>query len=311
MEQLELATPTMFDKVPTADEQVMLAMNELGKRFRFCPDIHSPSFLGVGGYASVFRGTLADAEVAIKVFQKTMANTPFLHEVSAWNRLRAIPHHPCFPQVHEVGWSEGGVLGFVVMSYIPDQTYLEEMSGRKPVLSRRNRLAVLAHVLSGLSHLATHGLIHRDIKPDNITVGVQPKILDLGLLVKAGQRRDPSDRHAFGGTPRYMAPECFNLNLTLTPAVDVFSLGLLMAESFGARFLTLDSKQLREMRALGCTGLAEADYDSRFKNSMIAHAFKLTLGQMLHNDPSKRMTASQACREISDIVAAIDETESE
>lgn len=93
----------------------------------------------------------------------------------------------------------------------------------------RSRLRIVAEGLSaGLEALHSRGIVHRDVKPENILVcGGRPVLLDFGVAQAIGPLSEPSA--TFAGTPRYMAPELFS-GARPTPANDAFSLGVLLYE---------------------------------------------------------------------------------
>jgi serine/threonine protein kinase len=101
-------------------------------------------------------------------------------------------------------------------------------------LSFRQKAELVREVARGLSVAHAHGLVHRDLKPDNVLVGpeMRPRILDFGLALT----REEAGRLAggFEGTPLYASPEQA-LGKPLSPASDVFSFGSLMFKVFTGR----------------------------------------------------------------------------
>ena len=111
-------------------------------------------------------------------------------------------------------------------------------------------------VLSALLVLHERGLVHRDIKSNNILLGSDPsclKVSDFGLTIKADEANDPT-KSTVVGTPLWMAPEIF-LTRTYSPAVDVWALGVVLIEMCEGRppYHKLDRKAaLKEICSKGC-----------------------------------------------------------
>ena len=93
-------------------------------------------------------------------------------------------------------------------------------------LNPQQKASLLREVARGLAVAHAHGLVHRDLKPDNIIVGpdMRPRILDFGLAVLPGEMKPPD---GFAGTPLYASPEQLACK-TVTSASDIFSFGATM-----------------------------------------------------------------------------------
>jgi serine/threonine-protein kinase len=164
--------------------------------------------LGAGGMGSVWaaRQIALDREVAVKVLHAAVREgTSLRREALA---LAAI-HHPSVVQVFDYGETEDGI-PFVVMELVRGES-LAALVDRVGSLHVDEALSVVLPLLEGLAAVHRAGIVHRDIKPDNVVLtadpaGPVPKLLDFGI---ARQHQGPHLTGTGGlvGTPPYMAPE--------------------------------------------------------------------------------------------------------
>lgn len=201
--------------------------------------------LGAGGMGEVYLAldTKLDREVAIKVLPPdslTAENCKrqLLREAQAAAKL----DHPNICTVHEV--NETDSLTFIVMQYIKGETLAEKMM-RQP-LELNTVLALAEQAAEGLAEAHTHGVVHRDLKPQNmmITPRGQLKILDFGLAkqLPSGDSVDTEaptaallsrPGHVIGTMP-YMSPEQVR-GEPLDARSDIFSLGVTLYEMLAGR----------------------------------------------------------------------------
>lgn len=200
--------------------------------------------IGRGGFGMVY---LAHQEkmgrdVAIKVLRSGAtemhhsAKQRFLREVKIISRLR----HPNTVTIHDFGETQAGVV-YMVLEFIEGKT-VKSILKKEGAQDPRRALALVTQIARSLAEAHRHGVIHRDLKPANIMVGDLEtetdfvKVLDFGIARLA--RTDQRDLTSVGlpegereliGTPRYMSPEQVR-GESLTPASDVYSVGLLLYE---------------------------------------------------------------------------------
>ena len=190
--------------------------------------------LAAGGMGVVYRGERLELgrAVAIKFLHPWMAadggfQRRFHIEAQAMSRLS----HPCCVSVIDFGVE--GNAPFMVMDFVTGQTLraLVREGGPLPV---KRALGIVRQVLAGLAHAHAQGIVHRDIKPDNIILteaiglGEQVHILDFGLA----RLRDTVTGLTTGlavGTPGYMAPEQIRAG-AVDARTDLYSVGVLLFE---------------------------------------------------------------------------------
>ena len=189
--------------------------------------------LGEGAMGRVFRAFDPDMErrVAIKVLDSAQARTPqgaerFLRELKALRALR----HPNVIRVYDAGLRPDGA-PFYVMEYLDGES-LGTVFRRTPRLPLDLALQVAHDVASGLNAVHAAGMIHRDVKPDNIyLVGpagapTSVKIIDFGLARVTGQSHLTA-KGIIVGTVEYMAPEQ-TVGDPVGRRADVYALGVIM-----------------------------------------------------------------------------------
>ena len=193
--------------------------------------------LGEGGMGTVWvaRNLSTEAEVAIKVLRPegddaTVAHSEerFRHEA----RLGAMLAHRNITQVYDLLENDGSLV--LVMELLHGQT-LEASARAHGGMSSVEAVEIITPILGALQHAHDHGVVHRDVKPSNIFVHVDPdghttpKLLDFGIA----KMRDSSLKTRVGdvlGTPSYMSPEQVRASPQLDGRSDIFSIGVILYE---------------------------------------------------------------------------------
>jgi serine/threonine-protein kinase len=169
-----------------------------------------------------------DRIVAIKCLApKYAANDKFRERFLREARAVARLNHPNIIQGIDVGDSNG--VHYFAMEYIDGPT-VGELLKRGGALDEKRALNIVTQIAKALQHAFNHGIIHRDIKPDNIMLtreGVA-KLCDLGLAKVASPQDNDSSGTKPGasmGTPYYIAPEQARGEQTVDTRADIYSLG--------------------------------------------------------------------------------------
>ncbi|MCS6883373.1 MAG: protein kinase [Oscillochloridaceae bacterium] len=192
------------------------------------------SELGRGGMAVVYRAfdPEAEREVAVKVLPRELLHDPafrarFRREVEAVAALE----HPAIVPLYDSGEHEGQP--YMVMRLMTGGSLADRLRrGPLPLAQAARIIAELAPALDA-AHAA--GLIHRDVKPDNVLFDQtgQPYLADFGVVWMM-QASTVLTRSAVIGTPDYMAPELSRPG-GLSPLVDVYALGVMLFEMLTGR----------------------------------------------------------------------------
>lgn len=233
-------------QVCPADDSVLLAVSILGADPLLGQSLDDKyrleARLGVGGMGTVYQGrhVFIDRPVAIKVLnprfgEDEAARERFRREARASARLQ----HDNAVTVTDFGETAAGLV-YIVMELLEGRTLREVIAKEAPLeLARSVSIMLQASAAVAAAHDA--GIIHRDLKPANIfivqksDVPLLIKVLDFGIAKLAVDSFDEDDVKmltqigAMIGTPRYMSPEQCD-GLELTPAADVYSLGVILYE---------------------------------------------------------------------------------
>lgn len=194
--------------------------------------------LGHGGMGAVFEAEniWTKRRVAVKVMRPEIAAHAqyaqrFLQEAQAATQLA----HPNIVDVLDMGKDEELGSLYIVQEFLTGSDLRKhlEAAGRVPV---REALELILPVMEALVTAHTRGVIHRDIKPDNLFLtetprGVVPKLIDFGIAKVVGEGGDSLQQTRTGvlmGSPHYMSPEQGRGDPGLDARTDVWSLGVVL-----------------------------------------------------------------------------------
>ena len=191
--------------------------------------------LGRGGMAIVFRARERelDREVALKVLPFSLAfDADFVERFQREARTAGRLEHPHIVPIYRVGRS--GCVIYFTMQLLRGQSLSERLRerGRLTVPEVRR---VLIETASALGYAAKHGVVHRDVKPDNILLDVDDRCVmtDFGIARSASEQRLTATGMSVG-TPRYMSPEQARAR-DLDGRSDLYSLGVVAYECLVGR----------------------------------------------------------------------------
>jgi len=199
--------------------------------------------LGVGGMGSVYRArrVLIGDEVAVKVLHTKFVNDETLVErFRREARAAAQLQHPNVVTIHDYGEARGREgFAYIVMELVRGES-LRQLLRREGRQTPARAVSLMRDVCAGVGAAHRRGIVHRDIKPDNIIVvpadednpAERVKVVDFGIAKLRDMASDDGTLTAAGtivGTPFYMSPEQCK-GESLDPRADVYSLGALLYE---------------------------------------------------------------------------------
>jgi serine/threonine-protein kinase len=209
----------------------------VGERYRIV------SRIGVGGMGAVYRAehTMMRRDLAIKVLLPELGGKDefarrFEREAESASRLA----HPNIITVTDFGRTAEGFL-FLVMEFLAGES-LSDVIGAGP-LPRERALAVIRQILRALDHAHAAGVVHRDLKPDNIMLVERDgqrdvvKILDFGIAKvtqPASGQEALTQAGVIFGTPEYLSPEQA-LGEQVDARADVYAAGVILYEMLAGR----------------------------------------------------------------------------
>jgi ABC-type transport system substrate-binding protein len=197
----------------------------LGARYEVLEEI------GRGGMGVVYLGrdSLLEREVALKVIASSRVDAAARHRFLREARVIAKMDHPSIVQLYDLGSHEGGL--FLVMPFVAG-TSLRQLL-RSGELSLGDALAIGEQVAGALDHGHARGIVHRDVKPENVLcerseAGVRARLGDFGLAIAAWEQR-VTQTGALLGTVQYFSPEQV-AGRDVDARTDIYALGTLLYE---------------------------------------------------------------------------------
>lgn len=200
----------------------------IGKRLDGRYEIHE--LIGVGGMANVYRctDTIDDREVAIKILKdEYLNNDEFIRRFKNESKAIAMLSHPNIVKVYDVSF--GDMIQYIVMEYI-DGITLKEYIDRQGIIEWKDAIHLATQILKALQHAHECGIVHRDIKPQNIMLLQDGtiKVTDFGIARFSDKSTRTMTEQAIGSV-HYIAPEQARGDVT-DGKTDIYSVGVMLYE---------------------------------------------------------------------------------
>lgn len=186
--------------------------------------------LGRGGMANVYLAidSILKREVAVKVLRNDLAEDDiniqrFKREAEAITNMS----HPNIVEIYDVGYDNGKY--YIVMEYIHGPT-LRQLIRQRGVMNQDEAINIMKQLVSAVSHANRNGIIHRDIKSQNVMVKADGtvKLSDFGIAAVKGED-EITQSNTIMGTAAYLAPELAKGNAASAQS-DIYALGIVFYE---------------------------------------------------------------------------------
>lgn len=243
------------------------------------------SKIGEGGMGVVYlaENLQLNNRFAVKSLAVKLTDDPSFRERFRKEALnQALLSHPNIVQAIDF-FDEDGQF-FLVMEYVSGQA-LDKLIKQTEKLSEEETLRIFKDILRGLNFAHSKGVIHRDIKPQNVIVDDdgRARITDFGIAILVGEKRLTSPG-ATVGSSWYMSPEQILRPKEIDHRSDVYSAGIVLYEMLtgdvpfdGESEFTIQNKQVKDVVP-----------DPAKKNPLISSELKKIMMKALEKDPDKR-----------------------
>lgn len=225
--------------------------NLIGKKLDGLYEVRE--LIGSGGMANVYKAVMlgengpipAGTAVAVKVLRQEYMHDPDLvRRFKNESKAISLLHHPNIVKVYDVSVSEE--LQYIVMEYVDGMTlraYLNERGGK---ISSREAVHFISQILKALEHAHANGVVHRDIKPQNIMLldNGQLRMMDFGIA-RVSRADNPMLVGKAMGSVHYISPEQAKGDETDCTS-DLYSIGVMMYEMLSGH-LPFDAEDVVEV----------------------------------------------------------------
>ena len=261
-----------------------------GDMLPIIPGYRVHRFVGAGGMASVFEAERelpgGPQAVALKLLRLDVHDADERRRFLGEQRILARLQHPHIAQLLDAGFSPNGT-PFLALEFIDGDDLLTHCGRRR--LDTHARLKLFIDVLMAVDHAHRSLIVHRDLKPNNVLVGHDGcvKLVDFGIAKLLTGEGEPTSIEARRLTRSYAAPEQF-AGAVATTAIDVYSLGVLLAELLCGR-----PPRRIEQR----TDVNAPAFDDGLLRRELGADLHAIVQQATRHDPAERYASAAALRD--------------
>ena len=210
--------------------------------------------IGAGGMANVYKAVVSapggpvpeGTVVAVKVLrQELMHDADLVRRFKNESKAISLLNHPNIVKVYDV--SVGENLQYIVMECVEGMTLREYLNERGGKITSRETVHFIAQILRALDHAHRNGVVHRDIKPQNIMLldNGQLRMMDFGIARISRAENQIQNGKKTMGSVHYISPEQAKGEET-DPKSDIYSVGVMMYEMLSGR-LPFDADDMVEV----------------------------------------------------------------
>jgi serine/threonine protein kinase len=257
--------------------------------------------IGHGGMAEVYKAfhSALNRFVAIKLLGQSLGADPnFAKRFQREAQAITVLDHPNIVQIFDFGVvpaePEGDNIHYLVMEYIDGKDLRAEMAGRSSggePFTPNEILDIMGQVAEALDYAHQRGVVHRDIKPGNILVTDDGRVVltDFGLAMLRDRPSQATMGKSFG-TPEYIAPEQAIDSRAASPQSDIYSLGVVLYEMVTGRLPFEDESPL----SLALKHINEDPIPPQRYAPDLPKAVESVILQVLAKEPSDRFPTARA-----------------
>ena len=256
--------------------------------------------LGTGAFGAVYEALRMPLRkrTALKVLHREFVRYPdvlkrFLREAE----IVAQMEHPHIVGVFDLGVHDG--LPYIAMEFLDGETLAERLD-REGVIPAAEAVDVMLAVMSAAASVHERGVVHRDLKPDNIflartaTRAIQPKLLDFGVVKVREAGGALTMTRAMVGTPSYMSPEQAREARDVDAPSDQWSLAVILFECLTGKCPFAGDNLLDILNAITTGPLPRL----REVSPMLPAGLESVLGRAMARDPAARWPSVRAFGEM-------------
>jgi len=245
-------------------------------------------FLGAGGMGEVYRAVhnKIGRTAAVKVLTQTTNTEGMLERFFNEARIQASLHHPNVATLYDFIELNGQPC--IIMEYVDGQTLAERVRPCGP-LPLAEMIYIFQSVVEAITYVHNHGVIHRDIKSNNIKIGLdgQVKLLDFGIA-KADASPGLTATGSIIGTLEYISPEQL-MGGAADARSDIWALGVLLYEMNTGR-VPFEAQTLGEL----CRKINKVDYaPANILNPAVPREVSAIISRCLRKNPMDRYRLAQ------------------